>query len=547
MADTNNQYSFLDYSGLTLFWNNIKKIIEDNEFVTATALTNLDTRVDTLEGLTSPFIMQKTYAELVELRDNNNLVPGQQYRIIDYETTTKQENTQSAGHQFDIIVTANDESTLNEVARAIKHDGDTYFTEAGANLSAWKIWYCLDNDSDRFAWADTENGKGVIYRMIDEFNNDCPYDFKNIMFVRYELNAPDEYVAGRPSERCAEVCSKNVRDMFAKNQMSYIWSGLNGSDKYWTDGVLSSSTGVTKTFYTFTGNDDNDASLQNYCHDNKMSFCNRLPNNIFFGNAARSNSLGDECYDNSFDNECYHNTFGNNCCENVFGSVCYSNTFGNKCTNNSVGNTFTGNKFRNDCSYNSFDNECEYNTFGNACSSNSFDYECRNNILGNSCIDNSFCNICNNNIVGNQCNFNVFGDQCNSNSIGNSCEYNMFGDFCNYNSFGNSCFGNWLGDNCRANSFGNYCDSNSFRVSGDNTSSLIGYCRYNAFDDGCSNNIIYSANTNSSTYLENYHINKGVKGTDSNPMLIDAQYLNAENVCNVYKKGDVAVVSYIQY
>jgi hypothetical protein len=38
----------------------------------------------------------------------------------------------------------------------------------------------LDNDSSRFAWADTENGEGVIYYMKDEFNNECPYDFKNI-------------------------------------------------------------------------------------------------------------------------------------------------------------------------------------------------------------------------------------------------------------------------------------------------------------------------------------------------------------------------------
>ena len=28
------------------------------------------------------------------------------------------------------------------------------------------------------------NFKGVIYRMIDEHNNDCPYDFKNIQFNR---------------------------------------------------------------------------------------------------------------------------------------------------------------------------------------------------------------------------------------------------------------------------------------------------------------------------------------------------------------------------
>ena len=49
MADTTNKYNFLDYEGLSLFWNNVKKVIEDNELVTATALTNLDTRVGQLE------------------------------------------------------------------------------------------------------------------------------------------------------------------------------------------------------------------------------------------------------------------------------------------------------------------------------------------------------------------------------------------------------------------------------------------------------------------------------------------------------------------
>jgi hypothetical protein len=74
--------------------------------------------------------------DLVALRDNSQLVPGQQYRITDYVTTTNQWNTQSALHPFDIIVTADDEKTLNEEARACIHEGDTYFTEAGANLSA---------------------------------------------------------------------------------------------------------------------------------------------------------------------------------------------------------------------------------------------------------------------------------------------------------------------------------------------------------------------------------------------------------------------------
>lgn len=123
-----------------------------------------------------------SWANLKALRDAGELVPGAQYRITDYVTTTVQLNTQSAGHQFDIIVTADDVDKLNENARACLHEGDTYF--ANSKLEAWKLKYCLDNDTSRFTWADEINGKGVIYRMIDEFNNDVPYDFKNIQFKR---------------------------------------------------------------------------------------------------------------------------------------------------------------------------------------------------------------------------------------------------------------------------------------------------------------------------------------------------------------------------
>jgi hypothetical protein len=128
-----------------------------------------------------------TYAELVALRDEGNLVAGTQYRITDYVTTTTQYETQSAGNQFDVIVRADDESTLNENAFAIQHDGDTYF--ANSNLDAWKLKYCIDNDTNRFLWADSTNGKGVIYEMIDEFDNKCGYDFKNIQFKRFKITA----------------------------------------------------------------------------------------------------------------------------------------------------------------------------------------------------------------------------------------------------------------------------------------------------------------------------------------------------------------------
>ena len=129
-------------------------------------------------------ILSIKYESLKALKDSDQLIPGRQYRIIDYTCTTSTTGTTTAGHKFDIIVTADSNNKLNEEARAINHYfnnlEDDYFKDC--NLSAWKIWYCLDNDTDRFDWADATNGKGVIYRMIDEFGNDCPYDFKNIQF-----------------------------------------------------------------------------------------------------------------------------------------------------------------------------------------------------------------------------------------------------------------------------------------------------------------------------------------------------------------------------
>lgn len=130
--------------------------------------------------------------ELVELRDNGNLVAGKFYRITDYECTTTQEETSLEGKVFDIIVLALTSNSLSERAWATQNAEDDNFTNS--NLVAWQLWYCLDNDTNRFAWADTQFGKGVIYRMIDEFGNDCPYDFKNIQFTRTACEVEGEQV-----------------------------------------------------------------------------------------------------------------------------------------------------------------------------------------------------------------------------------------------------------------------------------------------------------------------------------------------------------------
>ena len=79
----NNQYNFLDYAGLSLFWNNVKSIIEENELATASALTNLDTRVDNVESSKSDKGHTHTFASLTS---KPTTISG--YGIMDALTTS---------------------------------------------------------------------------------------------------------------------------------------------------------------------------------------------------------------------------------------------------------------------------------------------------------------------------------------------------------------------------------------------------------------------------------------------------------------------------
>lgn len=396
-----------------------------------------------------------THAKLKLLRDNGKLVAGMQYRITDFVTTTNQPDTRSAGHQFDIIVTALSANSLSENASAdhhitggvgegctfkdeviadedgnlndgavtsyyyiyedfsgpgegplaegyksmdifveydylgnndgvtvpvlykndlegygeegpdyqdvfyyegnIKIDGITYdkwrkicdsqeggpfwdastgkiwaltnvIVNAGdsadddyfkyANLGAWEIKYCLDNDETRFVWADEENGKGVIYYMKDEFNNECSYDFKNIQFIR-QL---DE------------------------------------------DGNLDLENGSDTWCYTFGGNQwDRSIPQEEVKIFNHNSICPyytgcdgafSLPNNVFLGNSecmTKNNKLAWLCTDNTFATECQNNTLGFNSSNNIFGYSCKNNIFGNDCNDNKLGDSVQNVTFETGC------------------------------------------------------------------------------------------------------------------------------------------------------------------------------------------------------
>ena len=421
------------------------------------AFNYLDTKIDTSAVLSMVSI---TYAEMKELRDQSKLKAGQLYRITDYVTTTMQANTQSAGHVFDVIVLATDADTLNENAKVIKHEGDTYF--ANSDLDAWEIKYDLDNDTVKYAWADETNGKGVIFYMKDEWNNECPYDFKNIQFKRWTVTDV------RNSKLDSDTL-KSLQDIFlydgddtkfitryAYQDSEYTYGDTtyvvnsNESDWYYTFSTFKFHEKDGKEVYALT--DIEDASIKGNrfhinqggcgcCGNSIKPYYNYMAsdsgyidgsqylNNIVFNGYYQITAEGSSyhCFGNSIGYNSYNNTFGNNCQNNTFGNYCSNNTFGNKCYSNTFG--LSGN--------NTFGNGCSNNIFGKN-GNNTFGKNCRDNTFGNDCSGNTFGNMCDNNTFGNNCQSNTFVSNCIQNTFGNNCNHNSFIKDCIQNTFGNT-------------------------------------------------------------------------------------------------------------
>ena len=323
-----------------------------------------------------------TYSELLSLRDQGKLQTGRFYRITDYATTTVQQNTHVAGHHFNIIVQALSDYELSETAGVCAVAGDIYF--AKCKMSAWRIRYCIDNDSSRFAWADTANGKGVIYYMCDENNNSAPYDFKNIKF-------DENYTFGL----CGEDFSLN--GVYCRN---------NEIRPYSVNGVQMLNGNILDNLYE--GNCSNNFFDYN-CHDNY---------------------LVDNCYNNSFGVGCSGNTLYYSCYNNVFGMGCNNNELSDMCCNNYFMSNSSNNRLGVFCQDNHFNADCSNNVFKSRSSRNFLEPYCRYITLGTGSTNNRFGSRCSNNTLGDEAIGNTFGSGCQSNTLGNSCKHNSFGNYC---------------------------------------------------------------------------------------------------------------------
>ena len=506
--------------------------------------------------LKNNLIIKVTWRELKDLRDNGELTPGTLYRITDYQCVTTQENTRSAGHQFDIVLLALSTNKLaeegwarmneNNVYDITFHDGVTkkcwvystvnngyynvvdYNTLGGigsipisneeineenktiifqerpfqtvksydlngvdlnynyfcnSDLAAWKVWYCLDNDTDKFNWINQKEDlitssipgdkyyrdkrldivvdgikyfgwskvtdyysssnfiytkteipqqgtliynqqltqqsftvsdfqpvqiKGVIYRLIDEFNNDCPYDFKNIIYCK-SGHVQFSYQGGtskyQPTGNTITESNTTYYEyqyilhsgsgnqtawannlLYAQCQISDVETGSTMFYKLGTNNTLQSWSTASSVnadiydMYTFNGNDTQtalDASINRlsgvynnkiignynlFQYQGKVVVKSTLPTIILYGSSGYSDTIRN----NVIYSSC-QNIFAHNLMNSKIGDLCKNINIGRSgtayCTNIYIGNKCENIEISSYSSYINIEDNCTNITF----------------------------------------------------------------------------------------------------------------------------------------------------------------------------------------
>ena len=194
--------------------------------------------------------------------------------------------------------------------------------------------------------------RGVIYWMQDEWGNECPYDFKNIMFKRYKITATSKIVEGQ------EVLA-DLKDTY----LGFRQLVQNGTGQLYPQNCTM-STSDTRWSFALSLNGTQDLTLQvgHHCTGNVVEPC-------FFGSKQYLNNVTLQATGSTDDS--YNNHIDGTSHSISMGSGCYNNTLtqgSHSCTLSSSDNNTLSSSYNNtlSSSYNNTLSSSESNTLSSS-------------------------------------------------------------------------------------------------------------------------------------------------------------------------------------
>ena len=352
-------------------------------------VNNGETKKVSVSNLLSVSIYEEvTHSELYSLLTGATLTPGKHYLITDFKTCYDQPDydhnnseiitgNYKQGNVAPILVLATDVDKISEHAYQPEYSGDTIqydpffiLTEVTAGAAFGRITYRIDDKGNAF-----------------------DYDFREVLFKRYDTYSAEEIYVGKVSidylgqvtgvgttftdrstgEVIGIVSSNSYNVDFYEvvsidTDTSMIVTGrtINSvNDTFHTDSVtengmsykqsnIISNTGFTeyKTFVNYTSGFFNNTCGNRVANtiDNGDTFL--LSNNVFrsspyrdnsFGSNFRNNTFNDDCTDNTISGNFYGNVIDNDFDDNIISSDFYNNMIICDFQNNIIQNDFYDN------------------------------------------------------------------------------------------------------------------------------------------------------------------------------------------------------------
>jgi hypothetical protein len=397
---------------------------------------------------------QITYNNLLSKVKTNKLEIGKKYLITDYQTIYKQPVTDLVITNTvvePLIVKAMSTGSLAPFAFSKTHPKDI-------------LYYDINNNQKLYEWA-VPNGKGVIYRRIDQYENDLPYDFKVVKFRRWAVdyaNTPafNPSTAGYNLGDIVKFNNDNLLYLCTKTYTTTLTTPVNnenwctilnnvaGSEKIYYSIV---NTGISITFqqktfkipvdandykdyYTFHNDTKNtEFTLDGRVFNNSIKpyissmDTRNLNNSVFISCPGQiphfnNNIIGADSYNNTIKTTQYFdkNNIGNNFHDNIILDHFRGNVIQNDFHKNLIGVNFHTNVVENFFRFNTISDNFSCNTVEAFFNQNLVQQSFYYNNIGVYFERNNTGGVTTYNVFGNNINNNVFGRDFNFNNIGHS-------------------------------------------------------------------------------------------------------------------------------